>query len=109
MIVHRVNQDFQNQAKVFFSKAKVDGILANGYTNVIEIAKNRVPGHYVGDLVGVYYEPESKRMKNTVSEVFQYGWDTTPAQTQLSFEQEPHHEEPDQPWYNREQDNGLDF
>lgn len=109
MIVHRVNQDFQNQAKVFFSKAKVDSILAKGYTNVIEIAKNRVPGHYVGDLVGVYYEPESKRMKNTVSEVFQYGWDTTPAQTQLSFEQESHHEEPDQPWYNREQDNGLDF
>ena len=48
------------------------------YSNVLEIAKNRVPGTHMGDLIGLYYEPESKRMKNSVAEMIQYGWDDTP-------------------------------
>ncbi len=109
-IIHRVNQDFENQAKAFFPKSKVNDILMNEYTNVIEIAKNRIPGRYVGDLVGVFYEPESKRMKNDKSEVFQYGWDTSPAQTPpLEKQNGASSESPEEPWYNKEQDDGIDF
>lgn len=109
-IIHRVNQDFENQAKAFFPKSKVDDILMNEYTNVIEIAKNRIPGRYAGELVGVYYEPETKRMKNDKSEVFQYGWDTSPAQTPpLEKQDETSSESPEEPWYNKEQDDGIDF
>lgn len=108
-IVHRVNQDFENQAKKFFSKAKVAEILLNGYSNVIEIAKNRVPGLYIGDLVGVFYEPESKRMKNDRTEMFQYGWDTTPVQLHIPIQSESTYETPEQPWYNKEEDNELEF
>ncbi len=109
-VVHRVNQDFQNQAKAFFPKTRIEGILARGFTNVVEIAKNRVPGLYIGDLVGVYYEPETKRMKNDLAEVFQYGWDTTPVQTQIPLEHEAEtYEEQQSPWYNREEDNEIEF
>lgn len=83
-VVHRVNQDFENQAKTFFPKLMVDDILHAGYTNVVEIAKNRIPGNHIGDLVGVYYEPETKRMKNDRAESFQYSWDAAPAQMQIS-------------------------
>lgn len=105
-IVHRVNQDFENQAKAFFPKAKVESIIMAGYTNVVEIAKNRVPGIYIGDLVGVYYEPETKRMRNTPVEMFQYGWDSTPVQQQLPMAGEEYVR---QHWYNKEQDDELEF
>ncbi len=111
-IIHRVNQDFENQAKAFFPKSKVADILMNGYTNVIEIAKNRVPGVCIGDLVGVYYEPETKRMKNDKAEVFQYGWDTTPIQTQIPMQEQTATESFDAPegmWYEKEQDDGINF
>jgi len=111
-LVHRINQDFENQAKAFFPKPKLEAIKAGEFTNVIEIAKNRIPGIHIGDLVGVYYEPETKRMKNTPTEMFQYGWDSTPVQMEIPMPAtapEGHHESPTQPWYNKEQDNELDF
>lgn len=112
-IVHRVNQDFESQAKAFIPKPKLEAIKLKGYTNVVEIVKNRLPGLYIDDLVGVYYEPESKRMKNDVAEVFQYGWDSTPVQMQLPIQTQPvvetHSEAPEQPWYNKDQDDGIDF
>ncbi len=111
-IVHRVNQDFENQAKAFFSSKMVADIIDKGYSNVIEIAKNRIPGLYAGELVGVYYEPETKRMKNDKAEVFQYGWDTDSIQTPPPSEQIPveiHTEAPKEMWYDKEQDDGLPF
>ena len=108
-IVHRVSQDFENQAKAFFPKAKVDNVMFSGCTNVIEIAKNRVPGLYMGDLVEVYYEPESKRMKNSKAETFQYGWDAAPAQQQLPLDAEPQSEPPEEPWYNKDEDDEIRF
>ena len=107
-VVHRVNRDFENQAKAFFPKPKVESILMAGYSNVVEIAKQRVPGLYVGELVGVYYEPETKRMKNSPAEMFQYGWDTTPVQMQIPLEQS-RDEIPDTMWYNKDQDDELEF
>lgn len=107
-IVHRINQDFENQAKSFFPKPKLDAIRIAGYTNVIEISKNRVPGLYIGELVGVYYEPETKRLKNSTAEMFQYGWDNTPPVENDTPEQQ-HTEDADAPWYNKDEDNELNF
>lgn len=82
----------------------------NEYSNVIEIAKNRIPGRYVGDLVGVYYEPETKRMKNDKAEVFQYGWDTVSVQPQLQMQtMESSFDTENEKWYEKEQDDGVPF
>ena len=109
-IIHRVNQDFENQAKIFFPKSKIADIQMNEYSNVIEIAKNRIPGRYVGDLVGVYYEPETKRMKNDKAEVFQYGWDTVSVQPQLQMQtMESSFDTENEKWYEKEQDDGVPF
>lgn len=43
------------------------------YTNVIEIMKNRDLG-VSDEFVGVYYEPESKRMLNFRQENKRFGW-----------------------------------
>lgn len=105
-LVHRINQDFENQARTFFPKPKLEAVKAGAFTNVIEIAKNRIPGIHIGDLVGVYYEPETKRMKNNLAEVFQYGWDSTPVQQVLQMVSDDAAKEL---WYNKEQDDDLDF
>lgn len=109
-IVHRVGQDFENQAKAFFSRDVIANITNSDYSNVIEIAKNRIPGRYVGNLVGVYYEPESKRMKNDRAEMFQFGWDTSPAPIADGVATEPHPDKhTNEYWYNKEDDNELPF
>ena len=43
-------------------------------TNVIEIAKDRHMG-YMDVFIPLWYEPESKRLKNSPAEMIQYGWD----------------------------------
>ena len=42
-------------------------------TNVIEIVKDREHGH-MGKFIPLYYENETKRLKNSLSENFVYGW-----------------------------------
>ena len=43
------------------------------YNNVVEVCKNRSYG-VVDYLVGMYYEVETKRFKNSVAEHLVYGW-----------------------------------
>lgn len=70
-IIHRVGDDFSKRASEFWGKEKVDKYLI--YNNVLEICKNR--GFGITDfLVGMYYEVESKRFKNSISEHTVYGW-----------------------------------
>lgn len=70
-IVHRVNQDFRRLTKeVLKWKDENPLYLAS---NIIEVAKDRDGG--VQDLfVPLYYEPESKRLKNSKDENKLYGW-----------------------------------
>ena len=71
-IVHRVNRDFKNATKQDLG-FKDDNILY-GYSNVIEICKNRDLG--IQDVfVGTVFERESKRFKNSESEVKRYKWE----------------------------------
>ena len=71
-IVHRNNDDFRNKTKEYYKK-KDDW---EGYSgsNVIEVCKNRDAG--VQDLfIPLWYEQQTKRLKNWQGETIVYGWD----------------------------------
>lgn len=83
-IIHRIGKDFEQRAGEFFGKDKVLPYLK--YNSVIEVCKNRSMG-VIDLLVGMYYEVESRRLKNEISENIVYGWQEQPAQ--LTFETTP--------------------
>lgn len=83
-IIHRIGKDFEQRAGEFFGKDKVLPYLK--YNSVIEVCKNRSMGA-IDLLVGMYYEVESRRLKNEISENIVYGWQEQPAQ--LTFEPTP--------------------
>lgn len=70
-IVHRCGEDFCKRASEFFGKEKAEKYMT--YNNVVEVCKNRSYG-VVDYLVGMYYEVETKRFKNSVAEHLVYGW-----------------------------------
>ena len=70
-IVHRVNDDFKRLSKIMFGW-KDDNEIYRA-SNVIEIAKDR-DGGTMDYFVPLYYEKETKRLKNSVSENKIYGW-----------------------------------
>ena len=75
-IVHRNNKDFQRLTEEMF-KWKPDNEVYSG-TNVIEIAKDRDMGTQ-DVFIPLWYEPESKRLKNSPAEMIQYKWDVSDA------------------------------
>lgn len=90
-IVHRVGDDFCKRASEFFGKEKVERYME--YSNVVEWCKNRSYG-IVDYLVGMYYEVETKRFKNSIAEHIVYGWEngdeqneSTQTQQELDMEQ----------------------
>ncbi len=70
-MMHRVNQDFIRLGGEFLGHSEIKKY--EDFTNVIEIMKNRDLG-VSDEFVGVYYEPESKRMLNIRQEYKRYGW-----------------------------------
>lgn len=77
-ILHRVGRDFHSRAAEFFGEAEVQRY--QNFDTVVEVCKNRMLG--VQDyLVGMYYESESRRLKNEISEHIIYGWEEHPQQT----------------------------
>lgn len=71
-IVHRNNNDFQRLSKQAFGWREGDPVYSG--TNVIEIAKDRQSGAQ-DVFIPLWYERESKRLKNTDYEMIAYGWD----------------------------------
>jgi len=78
IISHRVGRDFERRAKDFFGEETTASMLC--FDVVVEIAKNRSLG-VVDHLVGLYYEPETRRIKNDPAENIVYGWSDNPVQT----------------------------
>lgn len=72
-IIHRNNNDFKRLTKQMFGWA--DDNPAYAGTNIIEIAKDR-DGGTQDVFVPLWYEQETKRLKNYASESVIYGWDT---------------------------------
>ena len=70
-IVHRIGKDFEQKASEFLGNAKASELMA--YDGVVEVAKDRQFG-VVDYFAGMYYEPESRRLKNNIAENIVYGW-----------------------------------
>ena len=71
-LIHRVGDDFEKRATEFLGKERVANLIM--YDNVVEIAKNRDYG--VSDMfVGLYFEQESRRYKNSKAEQIHYDWE----------------------------------
>ena len=83
-IIHRVNQDFFRAGAEFFGQSEIQRY--SGYGNVIEVCKNRMYG-IVDLLVGMHYEIESRRFKNTIDECVKYGWEQEPTPITMTFTQ----------------------
>lgn len=81
-ICHRVNNDFVKTGSEFLGAAKVQEYSMFG--NCIEVCKNRMFG-VVDYLVGMYYEIESRRFKNTMEEHIIYGWQEQPKQFSFGY------------------------
>ena len=80
ILLHRVGKDFETRAKEFFGEAQALTFMQ--YSSVIEVSKNRQWG-VTDHLVGLYYEPESRRLKNSVAENVIYGWYEQPTQSAI--------------------------
>ena len=76
-LLHRVSRDFERRGKDFFGPMAVQELL--NYNLVIEVNKARTAG-YQDLLVGLYYEQETRRLKNEMAENIIYGWEETPVQ-----------------------------
>lgn len=80
-IIHRVNNDFLRTGAEFFGQQEIQRY--QGYGNVLEVCKERLFG-VVDLMVGMYYETESRRFKNTVDETIRYGWELEYKQGEFS-------------------------
>lgn len=75
-IIHRNNADFKEKSKNILKATGNSWMTDEGshVTNVVEVAKDRE--HGTCDLfIDLYYEPESKRLKNYMAESYVYSWD----------------------------------
>ena len=87
-LIHRVGNDFEKRAGEFFGADKTSQYMA--FSNVLEVAKNRQMG-IVDHLVGMYYEMESRRLKNEIAEYVVYGWqDNATMQTSATEYEQPY-------------------
>lgn len=84
--VHRWNQDTQNAAKEFMSTITFNELGNSGTTNIVEVIKHREFGEAEGHIYKLYYEPESRRLKNSIAEHVLYGWEDEPQQSTMDFE-----------------------
>lgn len=92
-IIHRVNNDFFRAGAEFFGESEINHY--RGFGNVIEVAKNRMYG-IVDLMVGMQYEVESRRFKNTLDENIRYGWEIEPTQSTMSFDDRHVYSQPQQ-------------
>lgn len=81
--VHRWNQDTQRAAKEFLDAKLWDELNYSGTTNIVEVIKQREFGEAEGHIYKLYYEPESRRLKNDVAEHIIYGWQDQSSQASL--------------------------
>jgi hypothetical protein len=76
-IIHRVNNDVFRAGAEFFGQSEIQRF--QGFGNVVEVCKERMYG-IVDMMVGMHYEIESRRFKNTPDETIRYGWEDYPQQ-----------------------------
>lgn len=72
-IVHRKNNDFVRLSKQMFGWSDSHEVYQDNVTNVIEICKDRDSGNQ-DVFIPLYYEVETKRLRNSPIENIVYGW-----------------------------------
>lgn len=77
VILHRVGKDFTKRAADFLAMDELNR--CSQFSSILEICKNRSMG-VVDHNVGLYFEPESRRLKNSIAEHIVYGWVSKPVQ-----------------------------
>lgn len=82
-IIHRVNNDFFRAGAEFFGQTTIQRF--QGFGNVVEVCKERLYG-VVDLMVGMQYEVESRRFKNTMDEDMHYGWEERTVQSTIGFD-----------------------
>ena len=92
--VHRWNQDTKNAAKEFMSSITFNDLNNSGTTNVVEVIKQREFGEAEGHIYKLFYENESRRLKNSIAETIHYGWEEEPKQQSLTFESQSYNDMP---------------
>ena len=97
VILHRVGRDFEKRAKEFWGDTTVQKLLE--FDTVMEVAKNRSQG-IVDLLIGLFYERETRRMKNEQAENIIYGWRETPTTAPIFVEDLPEDLPEETMWYN---------
>lgn len=85
--VHRWNQDTQRAAKEFLEERVFHDINNSGATNIVEVIKQREFGEAEGHIYKLFYEPESRRLKNSIAEYIHYGWEEQVSQQSIPYEQ----------------------
>ena len=86
--VHRWNQDTQKAAKEFMPDAMFYDLCDSGATNVVEVIKQREFGEAEGHIYKLFFESESRRLKNSIAEHIHYGWEDSPSEIQMPMEDE---------------------
>ena len=92
--VHRWNQDTQKAAKEFMSDSVYYDLCNSGTTNVVEVIKHREFGEAEGHIYKLYFEPESRRLKNSIAEHIHYGWEEPTEETSMVLNEDefPHND-----------------
>ena len=101
--VHRWNRDTQNAAKEFLNQRLFQELCSSETTNIVEVIKHREFGEAEGHIYKLFYEPESRRLKNSIAEHIVYGWENgdeqnESTQIQQEFEKEQNSEMPFNPF-----------
>ena len=81
--VHRWNQDTQKAAKEFMQPQVFSDLCSSETTNIVEVIKHREFGEAEGHIYKLFYEPESRRLKNSIAETIHYGWEEEHVQTNI--------------------------
>lgn len=85
IIIHRCGKDFETRASDFWGENVVSEY--KKFDSVLEVCKNRSMG-VVDYVVGMYYEVESRRLKNSIAEHIVYGWQENGVQQSIALPQE---------------------
>lgn len=86
--VHRWNQDTQKAAKEFMSDSVYYDLCNSGTTNVVEVIKHREFGEAEGHIYKLFFEPESRRLKNSIAEHIHYGWEEPSEETPMELNED---------------------
>lgn len=97
--VHRVNNDFFRTGAEFLGQSEIQRF--QGFGNTIEVMKERLFG-VVDLMVGMHYEIESRRFKNTPYEDIQYGWERTEEQ-HIVFDEDYGYQQNNMPFEEQEE------